>query len=198
MKILVNAFHPHLEDQSRVNSRWISELDKHGDITVNRQYSHYGDWNIDIEREQKLLLEHDRIVFQHPFFWYSTPPLMKKWLDDVLTYAWAYGPGGTALKGKEWISAISAGGPADAYQAGGYNNYAMSELLKPLQQTANLIGMVYLPAFIFHGAVQATGEEIDASAAAYLSHITDPELNPEVKLKKLLTEMEAAGANLET
>ena len=198
MRILVNVFHPHLDDQSRVNSRWVQELKKSNEITLNLQYANYPNWEIDIEREQKLLLEHERIVFQHPFFWYSTPPLVKKWFDDVLTYAWAYGPGGTALNGKEWISAISAGSPADAYQAGGYNNYSMSELLKPLQQTANFIGMVFLPAYVFHGAVQATEDEIDASASAYLTHIKNTELNPEVRLKKLLSEMEAAGANLET
>jgi glutathione-regulated potassium-efflux system ancillary protein KefG len=196
MKILVNVFHPNLENQSKVNNAWVKELEKHKAITINREYTQYSDWNIDIEKEQKLLLGHDRIVFQHPFYWYSTPPLMKKWLDDVLTYGWAYGPGGTALKGKEWVSAISAGGPADAYQAGGYNNYSMSELLKPLQQTANLIGMKYLPAYVLHGAVQVSEAEIAASAVSYVEHITNEELNPEVRLKKLLGEMEEVGTTL--
>jgi glutathione-regulated potassium-efflux system ancillary protein KefG len=196
MKILVNVFHPNLDNQSNVNNAWVKELEKNKAITINRQYAQYSDWNIDIEKEQQLLLEHERIVFQHPFYWYSTPPLMKKWLDDVLTYSWAYGPGGTALKGKEWVSAISAGGPADAYQAGGYNNYSMSELLKPLQQTANLIGMKFLPAYVLHGAVQVTEDEITASAVSYVEHITNEELNPEVRLKKLLGEMEEAGTTL--
>jgi glutathione-regulated potassium-efflux system ancillary protein KefG len=196
MKILVNVFHPNLENQSKVNNAWVKGLEKNKAITINREYAQYSDWNIDIEKEQKLLLEHDRIVFQHPFYWYSTPPLMKKWLDDVLTYGWAYGPGGTALKGKEWVSAISAGGPADAYQAGGYNNYSMSELLKPLQQTANLIGMKYLPAYVLHGAVQVNEDEIAASAVGYVKHITNEELNPEVRLKKLLGEMEEEGTTL--
>jgi glutathione-regulated potassium-efflux system ancillary protein KefG len=171
MKILVNVFHPHLYDQSKVNSRWVHELEKFRDITINLQYTNYSSWEIDVDKKQ--------------------------WLDDVLTYGWAYGPGGTALKGKEWVSAISAGGPADAYQAGGYNNYSMSELLKPLQQTANLIGMEFLPPYVFHRAVQAKKEEIDASASAYLAHIQDAELNPAIRLSKLLAEMEAAGANLE-
>jgi glutathione-regulated potassium-efflux system ancillary protein KefG len=196
MKILVNVFHPNLENQSKVNNAWVKGLEKNKAITINREYAQYSDWNIDIEKEQKLLLGHDRIVFQHPFYWYSTPPLMKKWLDDVLTYGWAYGPGGTALKGKEWVSAISAGGPADAYQAGGYNNYSMSELLKPLQQTANLIGMKYLPAYVLHGAVQVNEDEIAASAVGYVKHITNEELNPEVRLKKLLGEMEEEGTTL--
>ncbi len=197
MKILVNLFHPHI-DHSSVNKAWLVALENRGGISINRVYEQYEDWQIDVEREQSLLLAHDRIIFQHPFYWYSTPPLMKKWLDDVLTYAWAYGPGGTKLVGKEWVSAISAGGPADAYQAGGYNHYSMSELLKPLQQTANLIGMDFLPAFILHGAVQVSPQEIQQSAHDYIQHITNEELNPKVKLKKLLDEMEQEGTVLES
>lgn len=197
MNILVNLFHPNLQ-QSKVNRRWLEVLEEHGGLTINQPYQLYSDWTIDVEREQQLLLAHDRIVFQHPFFWYSIPPLFKKWLDDVLTYGWAYGPGGTRLQGKEWVSAISAGGPADAYQAGGYNNYSMSELIKPLQQTANLIGMKFLPAFILHGAVQVNDAEINQSAEAYYRHITDHELDPQIKLQRLLGQMEAEGTELGT
>jgi glutathione-regulated potassium-efflux system ancillary protein KefG len=196
MKVLVNVFHPDLK-RSTVNRRWVEQLRKDRSITVNVQYEQYPDWQINVERERKLILDHDRIVFQHPFYWYSTPPLMKKWLDDVLTYAWAYGPGGTALKGKEWVSAVSSGGPADAYQAGGYNNYSMSELLKPLQQTANLTGMIFLPAFLLQGTVTASAKDIEASALRYVAHIRNPELNPQVRLQKLLGEMESKGVALE-
>lgn len=196
MKILVNVFHPDLK-RSVINQRWVAEIAKNPNITLNIEYEQYDNWKIDVAREQQLLSAHDRIVFQHPFYWYSTPPLMKKWLDDVLTYGWAYGPGGTALRGKEWVSAISSGGAAEAYQAGGYNNYSMSELLKPLQQTANLTGMIFLPAFLFQGAVVATPEAIENSASSYLAHICNEELNPQVRLKKLLAEMAGAGVKLE-
>ena len=38
------------------------------------------------------------------------PPLMKLWVDDVLTFGWAYGPGGTALNGKDlWLVASTGG-----------------------------------------------------------------------------------------
>ncbi len=195
MKILVNLFHPNLK-RPTANRRWLEELRKDRSITVNVPYEEYADWQIDVQREQKLLLGHDRIVLQHPLHWYSTPSLMKKWLDDVLVYGWAYGPGGIALKGKEWVSAISTGGPADSYQAGGHNNYAMSELLKPLQQTANLTGMIFLPSFVFQGAVTAGAEDVEASAIRYAMHIRDPELNPQVRLRKLLGELELEGAKL--
>lgn len=178
MKILVNVFHPQLES-STVNSIWVDELRKTEKATVNLVYSNYSDWKIDVCREQALLLEHDRIVFQHPFYWYSSPPLMKKWLDEVLTFNWAYGPDGTALQGKEWISAISTGGRSEGYQAGGAHSFSISEFLKPIQQTAHLVGMNYLAPYVFHNALQQSSIKINQSAKKYLLHITNDGLNPD-------------------
>ena len=196
MKILVNLFHSNME-KSTVNRRWLRELEDHAEITINQPYSQYPDGLISVAREQQLLANHDRLVFQHPFLWYSVPALMKQWLDDVLTYGWAYGPGGTALHGKDWVSVISTGGPQESYQAGGFNNFSMSELLKPLQQTANLIGTNYLAPFLFHGTVQASPEAIEASAAELISHISNPELDPKVRLKRLLGELKEAGTTMD-
>ena len=51
------------------------------------------------------------IVLMHPIQWYSMPALLKLWLDEVLTYGWAYGPGGSALKGKDLWLVATTGGP---------------------------------------------------------------------------------------
>ena len=195
MKILVNLFHPHLNN-SRVNRAWAQHLTTQPDITVRDIYALYPDGKIDIAAEQQALLAHDRLVFQHPFYWYSVPPLMKQWLDDVLVYGWAYGPGGNALAGKEWVSAISTGGPADSYQAGGYNGFSMSEFLKPLQQTAHLLKTRFLPAYVFHGAVNASDDDVRCSVDAMLAHISDPLLDPEKRLAALLDGMERDGVVL--
>jgi len=96
MKTLVNLFHPHL-DKSTVHRSWAQRLAQEADITLRDLYALYPDGKIDVAAEQAALLAHDRLVFEHPFYWYSTPPLMKQWLDDVLTYGWAYGAGGNAL-----------------------------------------------------------------------------------------------------
>ena len=196
MKVLVNLFHPHFE-RSVVNRAWADRLANQPGITLRNLYALYPDGKIDVAAEQQALAEHDRLVFQHPFYWYSTPPLMKQWLDDVLTYGWAYGPGGNALAGKEWLSAISTGGPADSYQAGGYNRFSMSELLKPLVQTASLLQTVFLPPFIFHGAVVADSEAVRASADALLDYIRNPLLDPQKKLAALQAKMESEGVKLE-
>ncbi|MDO4907006.1 NAD(P)H-dependent oxidoreductase [Neisseria sp.] len=164
---------------------WAERLAGEPNVTVRKLYELYPDGKIDVAAEQAVLLEHDRLVFQHPFYWYSIPPLMKQWLDDVLTYNWAYGPQGKALVGKEWVSAISTGGPAHSYQACGYNGYSMSEFLKPLQQTANLIQTKFLPAFVFHGAVGASEADVRQSAEDMVKHITDPLLDPQKRLAAL-------------
>ena len=152
-------------------------------------YRCYPNWLFDIEAEQQLMEECDLIVFQHPFQWYSVPPLIKKWLDDVLDYGWAYGSGGTALIGKEWLSAISTGATAESYQLGGGNGYSIGEFLKPLQQTAVLVGMDFLPPFIFHGALQASMKDIEASAEKFRTYIKDPTLSPKTQRRKLLEAM---------
>jgi len=194
MQVLVNVFHPRLA-QSTVNRAWVARLATAG-VTLRDIYALYPDGKIDIAAEQAALLAHERIVFQHPFYWYSTPPLMKQWLDDVLVYGWAYG-GGQALAGKEWLSVISTGGPADSYQAGGYNRFAMSEFLKPLVQTASLLQTVFLPPFIFHGAVAADNEAVRASADALLDYVCNPLLDPQKKLAALQAKMESEGVKLE-
>lgn len=196
MNILVNVFHPKLHS-STVNRLWTERLSGETDVTVRKIYELYPDGKIDVAAEQAALTTYDRLVFMHPFYWYSIPPLMKQWLDDVLTYDWAYGPQGKALAGKEWVSVISTGGPANSYQAGGYNGYSMSEFIKPLQQTANLIQTKFLPAFIFHGAVTASEADVRQSAEDMVKHITDPLLDPEKKLAALLEKMENEGVVLE-
>lgn len=185
MKVLVLIAHPHIE-KSRVNAGWKKALLSHSDgsITVHDLYEHYPDEYIDIKHEQKLLLSHDRIVFQFPFYWYSTPPLLKKWMDEVLAFGWAYGPGGSALRGKELILAISIGGAKNSYGADGYNYYTISELTRPLQATANLTGMHFLPHFVLHSAVSADQAEIDKSTEEYIRHIANKELHPFLHLNK--------------
>ena len=47
------------------------------------------------------------------------------------------------MKGKQFLVSTTIGGPEDAYGEGGYNNFSIDDLLKPLRQTANLSGMHY-------------------------------------------------------
>ncbi|MDF2675381.1 MAG: putative NADPH-quinone reductase [Clostridiales bacterium] len=176
MKTLVIVAHPNMNG-SRINKRFMEEIEKQPDVTINNLYETYPDEKIDILREQQLLLDHDRIVLQFPFYWYSTPSLLKKWQDEVLAFGWAYGPEGDKLSGKEIIVATSTGGPEHSYVAGGYNRYSMSELLKPLQAMSNLIGAKYLIPYVFHKAMMVTDEEVEAGAIDYIAHVLSTKLS---------------------
>lgn len=89
----------------------------------------------------------------------------------MLTYGWAYGSEGKALHGKELMLAVSTGSEAEKYQAGGSNHYSLSELLKPFQATSNLIGMTYLPPYVFYGVKYANADDIAISAKRLTDHI---------------------------
>lgn len=178
MKILTLTAHPNLE-RSRINLPWMRALQNTAGVTVINLAEEGGSgFSFDVERHQALLLEHDRIVLQFPFFWYSAPAILKAWMEQVLTYGFAFGAGGEALKDKELVLAISTGVAEGDYHAGGQHNFSMDELLKPYQQTANLCGMTYLRPFIVHGAPAASIEAIEASVSALVAHLTDPALNP--------------------
>ncbi|KPC71149.1 hypothetical protein ADL26_16490 [Thermoactinomyces vulgaris] len=173
MKTLVIVAHPNL-DQSRINKRWVAKLREYPEqVTVHDLYATYPDGNIDVVKEQALVMEHDRIVFQFPFYWYSTPALLKQWQDDVLTYGWAYGKEGTKLHGKEFVAAVSIGAPKENYKAMGYS---VDLLTLPLKAMNHFTGMTYLEPFHFYGANTATDEQIEAGAEQYVAHILNPAL----------------------
>ena len=150
-KALILFAHPS-QHRSEVNLPLFEASKKVNGVSGVDLYAEYPDFRIDIEREQQRLREHDFIVFMFPLYWYSTPAILKEWQDLVLEYGFAYGHDGNALRGKRLLCAISAGGTENAYQASGYNHYPIRELLRPIEQTATLCGMVYLPPFALFGS----------------------------------------------
>jgi len=162
--VLVLYAHP-APHKSRINRRLVAAAREVPGVVVCDLYELYPDFLIDVEEEQRLLAEHDVIVLQHPFYWYSAPALVKEYLDLVLTYGWAYGEGGTALKGKILLQAISAGGPEEVYGPQGRNRFTIRQLLAPFDQTAHLCGMRYLAPHVIHGANQL------ADAASIQPHV---------------------------
>jgi glutathione-regulated potassium-efflux system ancillary protein KefG len=136
-------------------------------VTVRDLYELYPDFNVDIAQEKELLVQHDVIVWQHPLYWYSAPPLLKQWIDMVLEFGWAYGPSGTALRDKWVFNVISSGGAEEAYQLGGKNRYPIQEYLRPFEQTARLCGMHFLPPFAVHGTHKLGDEELAELGTRY-------------------------------
>lgn len=149
-KILINFAHP-AKGRSNINKALRKAVENIEGVTINDLYSRYPDFLIDVKREQELCESHDVIIFQHPFYWYSSPAIVQEWFDLVLEHDWAYGSKGKALKDKLYLQAITAGGDNSTYQKNGYNAFTIQELTSPFKATAKLCKMNWIPPFCVFG-----------------------------------------------
>ena len=173
MKTTILLFHPHM-DQSRVNKA-LAEAAKKAGFEVRDMYALYPDFKIDVPKESQILENTDRIVFQFPVYWYSSPALVKQYEDDVFTGNWAYN-GGKALLDHEWLLAVTPGADKDAYAKDGRVHYTMPSLLRPYQATSILIKTKFMTPFISYNASNMSDAELAQRAQAYVEYLQQPEL----------------------
>jgi putative NADPH-quinone reductase len=153
-RLIVYCAHPGNRYSHANRALWAAAAEVAG-ITLVDLYAEYPRFEIDIDREQQRLLEHDVIVFQFPMFWYSTPSLLKEWQDLVLEHGFAYGADGDKLKGKTLMLAITAAGDRTAYSEHGYQQFAIRTYITPLEQTARLCHMQFAAPYVLFGSLQA-------------------------------------------
>jgi glutathione-regulated potassium-efflux system ancillary protein KefF len=178
--ILVLVAHPSMAT-SRVNRRLKKAARQAGPrVALRDLYRLYPDYLIDVQAEQAALAQAKLVVWQHPIHWYGPPPLMKLWFDDVLTFRWAYGPGGHALRGKDVWLVTTTGGSQGSYRPDRYNRYFFDAFLPPYEQTAVLCGMRFLPPLVLHGAHRATDPELAAHVDVYGERLQQYPVWPEM------------------
>lgn len=166
-KTLIILAHPNIAE-SKVNKSLLESIQNEPNITVHDLYATYKTVEaIDVAKEQALLVEHERIIFQFPLYWYSSPAILKEWQDKVLSYGFAYGPEGSKLAGKESKIVVSTGSPEYAYQAGAYNNFTLSEYLRPLYSTIVFTGMEFKGIFAAYGAMKLTDDALQKDIVNY-------------------------------
>ena len=165
-RIRVLAAHPNWRE-SRVNRRLLEAARGVAGVAVSDLYTLYPDYDIDVAAEQAGAQGAELIVLLHPIQWYSMPALMKLWLDEVLTYGWAYGHQGTALQGKDLWLVATTGGPEASYHPQSYNRYFFDAFLPPYEQTAALCGLRFLPPLMLHGAHRVSEEEVAAHVRVF-------------------------------
>ncbi|MFO1493778.1 MAG: NAD(P)H-dependent oxidoreductase [Lysobacterales bacterium] len=170
MSIAVLVSHPDIA-HSLTHRQLLAALQALPDLRVRHLEADYPDGRIDVEAEQAWWATVDTLVLQFPFYWFATPPLLKAWLDAVLSFGWAYGPR-MALRGKSLRAVISCGGSEDKYRPGGHNLYPVTELLKPLETTAHFVGMRWLPPLALYGVPNVPGIPVpgdyDQQLAAFI------------------------------
>lgn len=161
MKTLVIISHPDIINSSSQQFLMHIAPEKE-EVTIHHLEAAYPDGKIDIHKEHNLLREHDRIIFQFPLYWYSAPPMLKQWQDEVLTDGFAIGKNGTALYGKEFGLVFVVGIPEHQYQAGGSELFSLSELMRPYQAMAHKTGMTYIkPMPIFQFSYMTDDDKLD-------------------------------------
>lgn len=200
-QVVVISGHPNLP-ASNTNTVILDELSfQLTDVEIRRLDELYPDFNIDVEAEQQALIKADVIVLQFPFYWYSTPALLKKWLDEVFSYNFAYGAEGDKLKGKDLILSFTVGGPEESYDPLGYNHFEVEQFLRPLQQTAYLAGMnyskpVYTNRMVYIPGVYNELEEVQGRAKQHadrlVKQINELLNSPQNKVSKFVQKWFAA------
>ncbi|WP_435520858.1 NAD(P)H-dependent oxidoreductase [Caenimonas aquaedulcis] len=168
--VLILAAHPNWRE-SRVNARLVAAAAGVPGVQVRDLYALYPDYDIDVPAEQRAVEAATLVVLLHPIQWYSMPALFKLWLDEVLTYGWAYGANGGVLQGKDVWLVATTGGPESSYHPQSYNRYFFDAFLPPYEQTAALCGMRFLPPLMLHGANRASEQEIADHAQVFADRL---------------------------
>ncbi len=136
-KTLMILAHPNIGES--VGNKTIKEaFAKESNTEVRHLDTLYPDFKIDIEAEQKALLEADTIVFQHPLFWYNIPAILKQWIDQVIQFGFAFG-NNYALENKKVVISFTIGSSKDLYPEETIQNITF-----PLRGLASYCKMNYI------------------------------------------------------
>lgn len=172
MTTLILLFHPDLS-ASHANAAMARAAAAIPGCVVVDMYARHPDGRFDLDHEVAQLLRADRIVLQFPVQWYSTPPLLKAWQDEVLTRMFyiRHEQEGRRLQGTPLLLGVTAGNKPEAYAPSGINLFPLPELLRPLHATAHRCGLPWSDPFIAYRA-----SDLDAAAAQriaddYVAHL---------------------------
>lgn len=125
----------------------------------------YPDFKIDVEKEQNRVRNADTIVFQFPFWWYGSPSIMHRYVEDVFSHGFAYGSTGTALHGKKLILSFTVGAPEAAYSKDGAQGYDIDTFMYPFKSMANLCGLDLMPRMASFGMMVVNPKDTEHNDA---------------------------------
>lgn len=168
--ITVVFAHPY-PSRSRANRALLDAIAGLDAVDVRALYDRYPSFDIDVEAEQRALVEASAIVWQHPLYWYSVPGLLKHWFDKVLARGFAYGEGGTALAGKACLWVTTTGGDEQAFSPAGMHAHTLASFTPVVEQTARFCQLSWLEPLVVHGAHRISDADLAAHGRAYRSRL---------------------------
>ncbi|MFI1254778.1 NAD(P)H-dependent oxidoreductase [Streptomyces netropsis] len=127
----------------------------------------------DIAAEQEKVRWSDAVILQFPLWWFSTPAILKGWIDRVFTSGFAYGPKvpppyseGT-LGGRRALVSVTAGARESSFSDRGIHG-RLADVLHPVQHGLFwFTGMTPLEPFAVYGANDLPEERFEAAKQEY-------------------------------
>lgn len=161
MNILIISGHNDLNN-SVANTAILDETARQlPEAEVRKLDALYPDYRINVEAEQEALRKADLIVWQFPFYWYSLPALMKKWLDEVFVHGFAHGST-AVLGGKKFLVSFTTGAPAEFYTGKEGSVGDIHHMIEMFSATAMLCRLDYQGAMWLNGVSYANRQTEEA------------------------------------
>ena len=174
-QVLIISGHPD-SAQSTANALIIKEVLKQlANVEIRYLDKLYPDYQIDVAAEQDALIRADVIVWQFPFYWYSTPALLKKWIDDVHTHGFAYGSTGNKLHGKKLIISFTTGGTSRDYSESGHEGMELPAFSRHSHKPPTCAAWIFKRRFIHRECTISQESAVPTNWPAYKpKHSTMP------------------------
>jgi len=129
----------------------------------------------DITVEINKISWSDHIIFQFPLWWFSTPAILKGWLDRVLVKGFAYDAGKIfndgLLKGKTASLVVTTQSPESAYQTNGLHQATIDTFLHHIHHTLHFVGIKTLTPFVTYSAFNLDVEQKEKIIKDYLIYL---------------------------
>lgn len=129
----------------------------------------------DITAEIEKIRWAERLIFQFPLWWFSTPAILKGWFDKVLVKGFAYDTGKTfsngLLQGKTAALVVTTQSPESAYQKEGVHQATIDAFLRPIEHTLRFAGIKVLPHFVTFDAFKFDTERKKTIISQYQDYL---------------------------
>ncbi|WP_105956493.1 NAD(P)H-dependent oxidoreductase [Apilactobacillus quenuiae] len=176
MKTLVIVSHPEYDNSMTESflNQCQNDIEEVDWLVLDHLENNY---EFDVDEEQKRLVKYDRILFQFPMYWYSSPALLKKYEDDIFTRSFTYANEDGKLKDKELGIITTLGEPLKNYTVGGSEGFSINEILKPYQALAFKAGMKFIKPFTVDQFAYMTDDEKSKLLVDYRNYLTNEDIN---------------------